>query len=161
MARETITRNHLPHWYVPGAVHFVTYRLAGTIPLAVLQELRHQQQTHLKQPPRAGMSPAEHKERIHKQFFAAYDQYLDHTCMIDWLGRPEIAAIIRRNLYYHNSSKYHLLAYCIMPNHVHVLLQPIDPTGACPAKFVGQAGLLVPFSDEVSDGQSPLATIMH
>lgn len=23
---ETITRRNLPHWYMPGAAHFVTYR---------------------------------------------------------------------------------------------------------------------------------------
>ena len=36
MASESITRRHLPHWFVPGAYFFVTYRLDGTIPRAVL-----------------------------------------------------------------------------------------------------------------------------
>jgi hypothetical protein len=30
-AQEHITRLKLPHWHVPGALHFITYRLANTI----------------------------------------------------------------------------------------------------------------------------------
>jgi hypothetical protein len=33
-------RRSLPHWYVPGAAHFVTYRLAGTLPANVVQALK-------------------------------------------------------------------------------------------------------------------------
>jgi putative DNA methylase len=107
------------------------------------------------------MSQAQHRERIHKQFFAAYDRYLDHTCEIDWLARPEVAAVIRGNLYHHNGGKCHLMAYCVMSNHVHVLSQPIEEETR-----EGQARLLVPtaeewYSDEVPDTRSPLASIMH
>lgn len=40
LAGEVITRGRLPHWYVPGAIHFLTYRLAGTIPQSVLDRIR-------------------------------------------------------------------------------------------------------------------------
>src|SRR5262245_47664922 len=64
--------------------------------------------------------------------------------------------MIRRNLYHHNGTKYHLLAYCVMPNHVHVVLIPID---------VGEAQQAVgPTEDscgEQPDTKSPLASIMH
>jgi hypothetical protein len=32
------TRGDLPHWYKPGHAHFVTYRLADSIPLVRLKE---------------------------------------------------------------------------------------------------------------------------
>jgi putative transposase len=161
MRGEIITRRHLPHWYVPGAAHFVTYRLAGTIPVAVMRQLRDRQEAQLKRLSARGMSRAADRQRVCKQFFAAYDRYLDCDCKIDWLSRPEIAALIRRNLYRHDGAKYHLLAYCVMPNHVHVLLQPIELR-----QEEGQAGLLVPttedvISEEVPDARSPLARIMH
>jgi putative transposase len=175
MARQEIfTRRNLPHWYVPGAMHFVTYRLAGTIPQAVLHQLRENRTARLSQEPPQGINLGQHRERAHKQFFADYDAYLDRTSMIDWLARPAIAALIRGNLYHHNGSKYQLLSYCVMPNHVHVLFQPLDlhvapsgPLGSSPA--VASSGPLgSPLvatidsnPDEKPDATSPLATIMH
>jgi putative DNA methylase len=150
--QEVFTRRYLPHWYVPGAAHFVTYRLAGTIPLPVLRELRAQRDALLKQRPAPDTTPARHRERAQKRFFAAYDRYLDMECAVDWLARPAVAAMIRGNLYHHDGSKYHLLAYCVMPKHVHVLLQPMDP---------GMWSAAGEEEDERPDGHSPLSSIMH
>lgn len=44
MQQEVMSRRNLPHWYVPGAAHFVTYRLAGTIPVEMLRRTRSQLQ---------------------------------------------------------------------------------------------------------------------
>ncbi|MBI3821990.1 MAG: hypothetical protein HY289_04835 [Planctomycetes bacterium] len=145
--REIITRRRLPHWYVPGAAHFITYRLAGTLPVAVLEEMRERKERLRQQGPPAGISPVLFRERLHKKFFAEYDRYLDRPSAIDWLAKPEVAAMVRGNLYHHNGTKYHLLAYCIMPNHV--LLQPLVGqaaslaiTPATPHPLVGQAASL-------------------
>jgi hypothetical protein len=51
MHGEVITRRQLPHWYVPGAAHFVTYRLAHTIPAHILQHLREERDRCLRQQP--------------------------------------------------------------------------------------------------------------
>jgi putative DNA methylase len=153
-SREVITRRHLPHWYVPGAVHFITYRLAGTIPDAVLETLRHQKATLLRQDAPEGRSPAQHREDVHKRFFAECDRYLDRVCKVDWLAQPPIAALVRQNLYYHNGGKYGLLAYSVMPNHVHLLVQPTSAE-ARKRSPEDQEG------DERQDSRSPLADIMH
>jgi putative DNA methylase len=147
-----ITRRNLPHWYVPGAMHFVTYRLADTIPLSILHDLREQRQAQLRQQPPPGRAPAQHREVTHKRFFLEYDCYLDRSCRIDFLATPAVAAMVRGNLHHHNGSKYHLLAYCIMPNHVHVLLQPREAER--PAREVAEP-------DEAPDAGSPLSVIMH
>jgi putative transposase len=149
---EIITRGKLPHWYVPHAAHFVTYRLAGTLPAEVLQSLRDRKAELLRRPIGKGRTEVERLELVHKLVFADYDRFLDGDQRIDWLLRPAVASLIRGNLYYHNGSKYHLLAYCVMPNHVHVLFIPI----------VGDAAS-VAYEDcgEQADGCSPLAAIMH
>jgi hypothetical protein len=123
--REIITRGDLPHWYMPGAAHFVTYRLVDTLPVAVLRRLRAERNHRLIQPPRPGVPDWTHKAHIHKQFFAAYDRYLDQSSSVRWLENPEVAEIIIENLYHHHQVKYQLLEYSVMPNHVHVLLVPI------------------------------------
>jgi putative DNA methylase len=149
---EVITRRRIPHWFVPGAFHFVTYRLAGTIPADVLERLRAEHEALLRNPPLVGSSRAAHRERAHKGFFARYDAYLDANREIDWLARPAIAAVIRGNLYHHHGTKYHLLAYCVMPNHVHVLFQPTDTQMVEPGdQPIG----------EHADARGPLAAIMH
>jgi putative DNA methylase len=166
--RKRITRGNLPHWYVPGAAHFVTYRIAGTLPEEVLQALKARKEWLLQQPLPEGV-PSRQRVRVHKKLFAEYDDYLGRHGQVDWLRRPAIAAMIRQNLYFHNHLKYHLLAYCIMPNHVHVLLQPIpDPPVDEAALLRQDAGRSKAASStgeepcgEQPDASSPLSSIMH
>jgi len=163
---ETVTRRNLPHWYKPGSAHFVTYRLHGSLPLAVLEELANRKNALLKRKPPPNVSPAQFREQIHKQLFASYDQWLDQE-KNSHLSDSRIAAVIRSNLYHHNGSKYHLLAYCVMPNHVHVLFQPIDvATGGSPAipssmQTTGEPPVATLPVGEHADLHSPLARIMH
>jgi len=153
-SEETITRRRLPHWFVPSAAHFVTYRLADTIPVHLFQRLQAEHRAQLERPPHSGATRAQHRERLHKQLFAKYDQYLDQAWDIDWLANPAVAAIIRGNLHHHNGTQYHLLAYCVMPNHVHVLFQPCAVVDR-PEDEHGEASL------EQPDSSGPLARIMH
>src|SRR2546421_555517 len=46
-----VTRRNLPHWYMPGAAHFVTFRLANTLPRSVLDDLQRRRQTLLDEAP--------------------------------------------------------------------------------------------------------------
>jgi putative DNA methylase len=151
--REVVTRGHLPRWYVPHAAHFVTYRLAGTLPADVVESLRGKRAKLLARPIPHGMTAGERRCVVHKQLFAEYDSYLDSHVAVDWLAKPAIAEIICGNLYHHNASKYRLLCYCIMPNHVHVLLRPAEAT-------LPRGEDDVPCGEE-DDKRSPLSTIMH
>jgi putative DNA methylase len=169
---ETVTRRNLPHWYMPGAAHFVTYRLHGSLPQIALEELQNRKEALLQCKPPAGSSPAQYREQVHKQLFAQYDQWLDRS-KNDCLSDPRVAAMIRSNLYHHNGSKFHLMAYCVMPNHVHVLFQPIDvatggpPVGETAGEAVGITAMITggppvaTMLGESADRFSPLARIMH
>ena len=152
--QEIITRRHLPHWYVPGAPHFVTFRLAGTLPHAVLEELKQRKETLLRRKPPAGMSAGHYRERVHKQLFAVYDKYLGQDRETVWLSDPRLAALVRSSLYHLHGQKYYLLAYTIMPNHVHVLFQPLDTTAPAPGLQQQELG-------ECEDSLGPLSSIMH
>ena len=101
-----------------------------------------------------GLTVAAHRERIHKLFFAEFDQYLDNNREIQWLGDPRVAALIRENLYHHRGTKYELLSYCVMPNHVHVLFRPNLDEGL-------KVELAPDQEDENPDCLSKLAKIMH
>jgi putative DNA methylase len=168
---------------MPGAAHFVTYRLADTLPVDVLARLRAERDSRLRQPPPSGVALWEHRANAHNQYFAAYDRYLDRTSTIRWLENSAVAQIVVANLYHHHHVKYQLLEYVVMPNHVHVLLVPIiaEPElNGADASSVGHGHVAdaasvrihIPtrptdpsstelFSDESDDTRSPLSKIMH
>ncbi len=153
MSRERITRRNLPHWYVPGAMHFVTFRLAGTLPRQVIDDLK-QRRRELLLGRADGISALEHRRRVHKQLFAAYDRYLDLNREIAWLADPRIASVMRASLYHLHGKHYALLAYSIMPNHVHVLFQPLIAEQEFAEDSESDTG-------EDADRHGPLASIMH
>ena len=116
---------------------------------------------------------AEHRLNAHRQFFRQYDKYLDRNSETNWLADARVAKVIRDNLYHHNGTKYELLAYCVMPSHVHLLLQPFHQVSVGYAAsvpfFVGYAASVPEnqgppaelISDEQPDSTSPLTAIMH
>jgi REP element-mobilizing transposase RayT len=44
---------------------------------------------------------------------------------LDKLPQDKIAKIVEEALWHFHEERYRLYAWCIMPNHVHVVLQPI------------------------------------
>ncbi len=122
MNSEPFFRRNLPHWQPEGGTFFITYRLAGSLPQNAIEELRKERQRltlSLKKP--------EHSKKrwnihLEKKLFAVWDKYLHENNNINWLSDPEIASIVRENLYHYAGTRYTLWAYVIMPNHVHVLL---------------------------------------
>ncbi len=168
---EKVTRGDLPHWYKPGHAHFVTYRLYDSIPRNFLVQWKQERQFRRDHPFRDITSAAKRRERAHKLYFRSYDQYLDLCSDRPWLLNLEIAKIIRENLYHHHASLYQLLAWCVMPNHVHLLIQPFEfdrraaSRNAGSVFHVGSDGKTnepVPIhSEEVQDRSSPLSRIMH
>lgn len=153
--REVISRRNLPHWYVPGSAHFVTYRLYGTIPAGLLRRCRNERAKAKLATLRPGETNAQRSAQAHKQFFVNYDKYLDAAATeAKFLSDERVAAIVRENLYHHHGVKYHLIAYCVMSNHVHALLLPICPSPA----VLGKEEVV---SDEVPDSRGTLTSIMH
>jgi putative transposase len=153
MSHESIHRRNLPHWFMPGAAHFVTFRLAGTLPAMVLADLKSRTKQLLEKRPSSDTSRYEHRLRVHKQVFAEFDRYLDNNREIDWLQAPSVAGMVRQSLYHLHGSKYGLLAYSIMPNHVHVLLMPIAESEIDSVRELP--------CGESEDSESPLSSIMH
>jgi putative transposase len=154
-ATRIFTRRCLPHWYVPGAAFFVTYRLFDTLPAEARERLRMRREQLLREKAAPGTTLVERRRRAHKLWFAEYDGYLDGNRRKPWLADAGVGSIVRSNLYHHHGRKYHLMAYCVMPNHVHVVLQPIE---------VREQLSISRNQDHVGerdDGISPLSKIMH
>jgi len=153
-------RRHLPHWQPDWAYVFVTYRLAGSLPAHVLAELRERRERLMAEPIRPGETEDDKKARIGKQVFGLFDNVLDTASSPKWLADRRVAAVIRDNLKHWDGKYYDLRRYVIMPNHVHILIQPLP---------VGQAVQAVSSDGQARKGQAkqpvlrcwPLRNIMQ
>ena len=100
-------RRRLPHWVPEEAIVFVTWRLAGTMPQLSPAVLINS--------PDIG------------RWFLQNDRVLDRTTAgPQWLKAPRVAAMFVEALLYGEIARgfYTLFAWVIMPNHVHLVLQP-------------------------------------
>ncbi len=118
------SRGKLPHWEVEGGAYFVTFRLADSLPQSVLESIEFERQDIFKtaQQQRRELTTAELK-RLDQLFSERIDQYLDSGSGACHLGRPEIADLVAGALRHFDGERYWLEAWCVMPNHVHVVFK--------------------------------------
>ncbi|GAA3986501.1 REP-associated tyrosine transposase [Hymenobacter antarcticus] len=121
----TYYERYLPHRLPAGYVFFITFRLAGSLPREVIEHLREEKLLleHEAAVCRAAGHPDAQYTR-QKRWFGRFDQCLDEARYGPaFLCQPESAAILQPALkFYHDRSEYDLLAYCLMPNHVHIVV---------------------------------------
>ena len=115
-------RRKLPHWVQEGATYFVTFRLADSLPQVKLDELeRLQTQWETAHPP---PRDPEVWQQFHRETMQRVDDWLDAGTGECWLQDPVCAGIVTRALHHFHGQRYFLSSYCVMPNHVHVLVKP-------------------------------------
>jgi len=128
MDNQIFYRRRLPHYQPPGATLFVTFRLAGSIPQAVIQQLLEESKAKeaeiIKQCEQSARREAVNAAR--KMLFAKWDKVLDSGQQSPhWLADPAIANLVCEAMHYLHQRKYDLEAYCVMPNHVHLVFTPL------------------------------------
>ena len=105
-------RKRLPHFDVPGLVQHITFRLADSLPRSAIARM----QQELATIPEAQQDIAR-RQRIQ----ALLDSGLG-SCV---LGEAACAQIVQDSLLFGDGDRYHLFAWVVMPNHVHVLIEQI------------------------------------
>ncbi len=123
---ERISRRRLPHWDVPGAAYFVTTCLEGSIPALGLLEIDRCRASLETRPTPQGLTDAEWKVRKWKQAFVVREQWLDHRPAARHLEDPQLAIEVESALKYFGGVRYDLLAWVVMPSHVHWVFRPLD-----------------------------------
>ena len=121
---KTFYRRNLPHIQPIGASFFVTFRLHNSIPRIKILELKKQYEQRIdfiQTGKNKNIKDLIHDER--KRFFVQYDNLLD-SCNNGptYLNQPEVAEIVKEQLHLFDNDMYELIAYSIMPNHVHILI---------------------------------------
>jgi menaquinone-specific isochorismate synthase len=110
-------RGHLPHWEMPNAVYSITFRLADSLPAHVVERLREERAALRRRADTAA-------DRISQRrlFERRIDDCLDSGAGACHLRDERIARMVADALRYFDGSRYELIAWCVMPNHVHVVM---------------------------------------
>ena len=137
-------RGYLPHLELADSIYFVTFRLAGTLPKKVVEELQEERRTTLEIVKTQNRKLTDQEEARLKYLESTNIQrYLDKGIGNCWLKEPSVAEMVKESIHYFDGSRYVSHALCIMPNHLHWLLTPMCE------------------SNSSSRVDSPLISIMH
>jgi len=93
------SRGYLPHFDSPECAQHIVFRTFGSLPKSVLEALPDQ--------------PAQRRQEI--------DAALDRCVGDRPLANAGAAEIVQNALLHFAGTRYELVAWCVMPNHVHVV----------------------------------------
>jgi tRNA threonylcarbamoyl adenosine modification protein (Sua5/YciO/YrdC/YwlC family) len=116
---------YLPHWTQEGATYAATFRLADALPANVVADWESERReiTDRARRQKRGLTEAQER-RLAELFSQKVEKYLDAGHGNCWLRDERIAKIVRDALLHFEKERYELAAWCIMPNHVHVIVRP-------------------------------------
>jgi len=95
------SRGYLPHFDAPNLVQHIVFRLADSLPAQVAKDIAR----------------ARRGDRV-----LATDEAPDRGYGRRDLARSNVATLVQTALLALNGERYALIAWCVMPNHAHVLL---------------------------------------
>lgn len=98
------SRGYLPHFDSPELIQTVTFRLADSLP-------------HSKQ------YLFDLEDEVEKR--TEFETCLNRGYGECWLGREDIAGLVEDALLHFDGERYRMLAWVVMPNHVHAVFEPI------------------------------------
>ncbi len=118
---------HLPHIFAEDKPIFITYRLKFTLPQKVMDQYKKRIEDWNKEV--LALPKAERVIRLQtkdRRFFDWFDRLIAISPEVpSLLHRDDVREIIEESFKHFDGLRYTLLSYCIMPNHVHVLIYPL------------------------------------
>jgi putative transposase len=121
------SRGYLPHLDVVGEIQAVTFRLGDALPSSIIERWRKEiagsagLQTGESESERR-RSGDQRSQRL-RLLIARYEDAGHGSCM---LRDPACAMIVQNALLFFDNERYQLMEWCIMPNHVHVLVKTME-----------------------------------
>lgn len=143
------SRGYLPHFESSEVTQHVTFHLADSLPRTVLLRLEAELKT----------LPTEKRDVERRKRVDAWIDAGHGSCA---LRKPGISDMVQGSLLIFDSQRYRLLAWVVMPNHVHVLFQPMN--GWTVAKIVAAWKKFTArkiCDDRRDSGEGPGAPVWH
>ncbi len=119
-------KRNLPHIQSEGNIYAISFRLAFSLPVIILEKLKSDKKSfgenclEMK-----GEKLRLFKLEFSKKYYESFDNLLGkYNDSPTWLLSDKVTEIIVDSLHYWSDKRYDLYCYCIMPNHVHLLIKP-------------------------------------
>lgn len=115
----------LPHWQQGEAIQFVTFRLGDSLPDGKLKEWERDRRIWLSFQPEPWDAATE--QNYHLRFSQRMEAWLDQGHGSCLLRKPDQRAILKQVLMRDHGARANHISWVIMPNHVHLLFNPLVP----------------------------------
>ena len=116
-SRGWYSRGYLPHFDAPGVVQSITFRLADALPLSVIEGWKIELQITRHTP------ASDPRMRDLRRMIDRYEDAGHGSCV---LRDPRAADLVETALLHFDTERYRLIAWCVMPNHVHTMIEPFE-----------------------------------
>ncbi len=133
---KQFSKRHRPHIHPPDSILFVTYRLAGSIPKAIVRQYKAKKEwldnqlKRINNEAHESNSPKmkkwlEDAEDFNRAWFLKFEDIL-HKASVGpmWMKDERIADLVADSLRKLDGDAYRLDAYSVMSNHVHAVFKP-------------------------------------
>jgi valyl-tRNA synthetase len=118
---------YLPHWTQAGATYAITFRLADAMPADVCEQWRAERDRIIHNAESQGRELTIHEQQeIVRLYSDKVESYLNEGHGQCYLRNPNIAEIVANALNHFDGQRYDLIAWSVMPNHVHVVFKPYE-----------------------------------
>ncbi|HOJ16468.1 MAG TPA: phospholipase D-like domain-containing protein [Caldisericia bacterium] len=117
-----ITNRNLPHWTKSGAIYWITFRLADSLPHQKLEIWRAERDSWLKKHPKPWSE--DDTEEYNEKFNERLEKWLDSGYGSCILTNPAIRKEVIESILKFDGERLKVHSAVIMPNHVHLLLEP-------------------------------------
>jgi len=126
MTPSTRSRGYLPHLEGKHPIYFVTFRLADSLPRELVVRVRKQREA-LEKARAAGASVAADRVRLQelRALLQKVERCLDSGLGACYMRDFRIAKIVADAIRHFHGKRYQVLAWCVMPNHVHVVFSTL------------------------------------
>ena len=117
---------YLPHWTRDNSWYAVTFRLWDSLPQHVIETWLFERRNIIKTAEQMKRPLAKHEEeRLAYLHSERIEKYLDAGYGSCYMNDDRIAKIVADALLYFEGERYNLASWCVMPNHVHTVVEPL------------------------------------
>ena len=120
-----ISGNKLPHWFQNDKLQFVTFRLADSLPKKIIDETKIRRREIIQQL----QQPDSNHTQLSKQLMLLQDRLdriLDQGIGNTLLRDKQVRELVEKCITTVFEDKAYIIAYVIMPNHVHMLFATLN-----------------------------------
>ncbi len=118
---------NLPHLEIQSGTYFVTFRIAGSVPRNVIESWRFEREDVQRNAICNKRPLSDHENKRLKYLYSEkIERYMDQGYGDCWLRNPQITQLVIDALRYFDGERYNLHAWCVMPNHVHVVFTAVS-----------------------------------